>query len=320
MSDDGEHMAYSTAPSFPRPRNIIVHYDAEANSRPRCSASTAPIDRLHGPGPRPLGQRPLHHLSVHSPAMLMARPSRRSWRSTGACGSHHVASGGSYGFGDGNSSWPKVSDDGHVLSRPGPQSHRQFRESQTAALVVRDLQGSDLKVASRRPNGTPCAHSGIRLPRISSDGTAVAFVADEFDMSGGTRRAPGLRRAAPMIRRDRIEIPALCILGLCLGRSARPRSPADGHGRHDEMGRRRSDPLSHRRRVPGQAHHRERWRRACRRERPRGHRFHLEALGDEARRRRHVPEHQDHGDEPRRLRTASVFRPCSRASTSTTKC
>ena len=44
------------------------------------------------------------------------------------------------------------------------------------------------RVASRRPNGTSIAPvSGYAYHAISSDGTAVAFAADEFDMSGGTR-------------------------------------------------------------------------------------------------------------------------------------
>ena len=54
---------------------------------------------------------------------------------------------------------------------------------------MRDLQSSELTVASRRPNGTTIASRIADMPitHISSDGTAVAFAADEFDMSGGTR-------------------------------------------------------------------------------------------------------------------------------------
>ena len=82
-----------------------------------------------------------------------------------------------------------MSDDGHVIFETrAPNLTDNFTTTQSAALVVRDLQGSDLRVASRRPNGTTIAPlSGYAYHAISSDGTAVAFVADEFDMSGGTR-------------------------------------------------------------------------------------------------------------------------------------
>ena len=56
------------------------------------------------------------------------------------------------------------------------------------------------------------------------------------------------------------------------------------------------------------------------RQRSRGLRFLVEAVRDEARRQADVPELQDHGGEAARPRTASACRPCSKATTSTTKC
>ena len=102
-----------------------------------------------------------------------------------------VASGDSNGFGNGHSLYPKVSDDGHVafMSYAGNLTGN-FANSQTIALVVRDLQTSALTVASRRPNGTNIAILyGYTYYAISGDGTAVAFAADELDMSGGAHEA-----------------------------------------------------------------------------------------------------------------------------------
>jgi hypothetical protein len=58
----------------------------------------------------------------------------------------------------------------------------------STALVVRDLQGTALAVASRRPDGASIAVPvAYAYHALSSDGTVVAFAADEFDMSGGMR-------------------------------------------------------------------------------------------------------------------------------------
>jgi hypothetical protein len=104
-------------------------------------------------------------------------------------GEQAVASGNSNGFGNGNSSWPKVSDDGHVIFQTTAGSFtNDFANSQTPVLAVRDFQGSALDVASRRPDGTSIAvPNGYAYHAISGDGRVVAFAADEFDMSGGTR-------------------------------------------------------------------------------------------------------------------------------------
>ena len=104
-------------------------------------------------------------------------------------GEQAVASGNSNGFGNGHSSWPKVSDDGHVVFQTSAGSLTgDFTNSQSVALAVRDFQGSALDVASRRPDGTPIAVPyGYAYHAISSDGKVVAFAADEFDMSGGMR-------------------------------------------------------------------------------------------------------------------------------------
>ena len=98
-----------------------------------------------------------------------------------------IASGDSNELGDEHCLYPRVSDDGHVvfMTQAGNLTGN-FANSQTYALVVRNLQSSEMTVASRRPNGT---HIGILYGytdyAISRDGTAVVFAADEFDMSGG---------------------------------------------------------------------------------------------------------------------------------------
>jgi hypothetical protein len=63
-----------------------------------------------------------------------------------------------------------------------------FANGVITALVVRDLQSSELTVASRRPDGTSVATmtGGEDHHALSSDGTVLAFVADELAMSGGT--------------------------------------------------------------------------------------------------------------------------------------
>jgi hypothetical protein len=190
MSDNGLHMAYMYGTFVPGDtHNNVVHYDIDQDSRAQVFSIDSTNDVSYvaqGIGLSASGK--YLTFAVHSPGLFNGSTFTQvvAMDLTGSP-DLIVASGSSSVFGDGNSIWPKVSDDGHVLfETKAPNLTSNFTNSQTAAIVVRDLQTTDVKVASRRPNGTPIAPlSGYAYHAISGDGTAVAFVADELDMSGG---------------------------------------------------------------------------------------------------------------------------------------
>jgi hypothetical protein len=191
MSDDGLHMAYMYGTFTPGDtHNNIVHYDIDQDSRAQVFSidSTNNVSYVaQGIGLSANG----HYLTfaLHAPTLFNGSAFTQVV-AIDLNGSPDiiVASGDSNGFGNGNSLWPRVSEDGHVLFETyAGNLTNNFTNSQTAAIVVRDLQSSQVSVASRRPDGTSISPlSGYNYHAISSDGTAVAFVADELDMSGGT--------------------------------------------------------------------------------------------------------------------------------------
>jgi Immunoglobulin I-set domain/Immunoglobulin domain/WD40-like Beta Propeller Repeat len=189
MSDDGEHMAYLYATFVPgATRNIIVHYDAEANASTEAfSIDSTNNESYVGQGIGISGNGRYITFALRSPTTLNGSNFTQVLAiDQNNPGNITVASGGSFGFGNGNSSWPKVSDDGHVLFMTN--AGNLTANFTSAALVVRDLQSTALSVASRRPDGTSIAVPvAYAYHALSSDGTVVAFAADEFDMSGGTR-------------------------------------------------------------------------------------------------------------------------------------
>ncbi len=192
MSDNGEHLAYMYATFDPgASRNIIVHYDAEAN----VSTEAFSIDSTNNvsyvaQGIGISGNGRYITFALRSPTTLNGSNFTQILAiDQNNPGQITVASGDSNGFGNGHSSWPKVSDDGHVLFMTNAGNLTgNFANGAVSALVVRDLQSTELNVASRRPNGTSISiMSAYAYHAMSSDGTAIAFVADEFDMSGGMR-------------------------------------------------------------------------------------------------------------------------------------
>ena len=146
--------------SLAHTRNIIVHYDAEANvSNEVFSIDSTNNASYVAQGIGISGNGRYITFALRSPTtfngsnftQILAIDRNNPGQIT-------VASGGSFGFGNGNSSWPKVSDDGHVLFMTNAGNLTgDFANSASSALVVRDLQSSELTVASRRPNGTTIA-------------------------------------------------------------------------------------------------------------------------------------------------------------------
>jgi Tol biopolymer transport system component len=104
-----------------------------------------------------------------------------------------VASSGSLGsgiaIGDGSSTFPQLSDNGrYVLFQSiAPNLTAGVASSSHNMILVRDLQTQTTSVASRRPNGTPVWIGGgvYNNHAISGDGSIVAVVASEYDMTGG---------------------------------------------------------------------------------------------------------------------------------------
>jgi hypothetical protein len=192
MSDNGLHMAYMYGTFVPGDsHNIVMHYDIDQDSRAQVFSidSTNNVSYVaQGIGLSANGRYVT--FALHAPSLFNGSAFTQIVAiDINQSGSIIVASGGSFGFGDGNSSWPQVSNDGHVLFQTfAGNLTNNFTNSQSAALVVRDLQTTELTVASRRPNGTAIAVPyAYAYHALSSDGTAVAFAADEFDMSGGAR-------------------------------------------------------------------------------------------------------------------------------------
>jgi hypothetical protein len=183
-------MAYLYGTFVPgQTRNIIVHYDTEANAYNEVFNIDATNNvAFVGQGIGLSGNGRYLAFSWRAPAVFQTNFTQVMTIDLNL-GEQAVASGNSNGFGNGNSSWPKVSDDGHVIFQTTAGSFtNDFANSQTPVLAVRDFQGSALDVASRRPDGTSIAvPNGYAYHAISGDGKVVAFAADEFDMSGGTR-------------------------------------------------------------------------------------------------------------------------------------
>jgi len=190
LSANGEHLAYLYATFAAGAwRNTIVHYDAEANM----SANVFDIDSTNNVSYVAQG------ISISSDGRYIAFPLRSPSTFNGSNftqvlaidqnnpGHITVASGDSNGFGNGHSIYPKVSDDGRVLFYTNAGSLTgDFANAVYGTLVARNLQNSDLAIAARRANGTPVRtiSGGYEYHALSSDGTAVAFVATELEVSG----------------------------------------------------------------------------------------------------------------------------------------
>jgi hypothetical protein len=190
LSDSGEFLVYLYATFAPgNTRNTVVRFDAEATAYSEVfSIDSTNFASYVAEGMDISGDGRYITFPVRSPTMFNGSTFTQVVAlDRNNPGTITVASGDSNGFGNGHSIYPRVSDDGHVafMTYAGNLTGN-FANSQTVALAVRDLQSSALTVASRRPNGTSIAIlNGYSYYAISGDGTAVAFAADEFDMSGG---------------------------------------------------------------------------------------------------------------------------------------
>jgi hypothetical protein len=165
MSDNGEHLAYLYATFVPGAnRNIIVHYDAEANSSEEVFSidSTNNVSYVaQGIGISGTGRYLAY--SLRSPPRLgsdftqvMAIDLERDETA--------VASGNSNGFGNGNSNWPKVSDDGHVIFQTTAGNLTgDFSNSQIAVLAVRDFRVRHWRWPRDAPTA-PASRSRMPMP------------------------------------------------------------------------------------------------------------------------------------------------------------
>ena len=263
LSSNGENMAYMYT-TFAPASAVVNYYDAEANVtselyRLDTSSGTAWL----GQGLSISGNGRYVTFAVRSPALFNGSTFPQILAIDRNNPDHiTIASGGSNGFGDGGSSFPKVSDDGHVLfATVAPNLTGNVANSARTVLVVRDLQNSTLTIASRRLDGATVWTAAVYDSHaIIERWHRVRAGRRRRDDDGRQYTGSGVRGPAPLNRglsnddtpNHRTAVPSA-------GRTARLRPrPADGHGRHDEMGVRRCDPLSHRRRLPGQADHLER--------------------------------------------------------------
>jgi len=188
MSNDGQHLAFFYSAYEPSERNFVVHYNAETNVTDEVFSIDSTNNASYvAQGIGISGNGRYIAFVVRSPTLLNGSNFTQVLAiDRNNPGQITVASGDSNGVGNGHSSWPKVSDDGHVLFvTDAGNLTGGYANSLNPAIVVRDLQSSALAVASRRPDGTPIGvPSSYAYHALSRDGTVVAFAADEFSMSG----------------------------------------------------------------------------------------------------------------------------------------
>ena len=131
LSDNGAHMAFLYGTFVPgAERNIVAHYDAESHLTENVF-SISSINNVNyvGQGIGISGNGRYITFVLHAPSWFGSDFNQIMAIDRNDAGGQFIASGSSFGIGDGNSSWPKVSDDGHVTLRDqGPQSHRQFHD------------------------------------------------------------------------------------------------------------------------------------------------------------------------------------------------
>jgi Immunoglobulin domain/Immunoglobulin I-set domain/ZU5 domain len=187
LASNGMHLVYAYA-TFAPARNTLVDYDVESNT-------TTELFNMDSSGADYMAQGiglsdSFRYVvfAVRSAAMFNGSTYPQILAIDRNDPGHiTIASGTSNGVGDGSSIYPRVSDDGHVLFMTNaPNLTGNFANAVRTTLVVRDLQGPGLTVASRRANGTTVATiTGYDYYALSGDGTALAFVGDEADVSGG---------------------------------------------------------------------------------------------------------------------------------------
>ena len=188
MSSNGAYLAYAYT-NFAPASAVVKLYDVEANV-------TSELYRLDttdgtawlGQGLSISGNGRFVSFAVRSPAIFNGSTFPQILAIDRADPDHiTTASGGSFGVGDGGSSFPKVSDDGHVLfATVAPNLTGNIANSSRTVLVVRDLQNSDVIPALRQPDGSVVWTSAVYGEHaMSSDGTAFALVAPEALLSSG---------------------------------------------------------------------------------------------------------------------------------------
>jgi hypothetical protein len=188
MSNNGEYIAYAHA--IPAPAPATVHlYDVEANVTSELySLDTSSGTAWLGQGLSISGNGRYITFAVRSPALFNGSTFPQILAIDRNDPGHiTIASGDSNGFGNGGSSYPKVSDDGHVLfATVAPNLTGNVAYQGRTVLLVRDLQSSELTFALRRPDGTVAWTEGVyNAHALSRDGTAFALVAAESMLSSG---------------------------------------------------------------------------------------------------------------------------------------
>lgn len=191
MSDNGEWVAY--AYGIPAPANQTVNlHDTEANVTYDLYSFEQNI--------APAGLRQGISISSDGRYVAFAMNSAALLGGSSASqvvvldrenpGTFTVASTGANGMGDGNSAWPELSGDGRyvLFSTIAPNLTSAQAMANRPFVMVHDGTTANTYVASRRPNGTD-VWAGTFVNgnhAFSRDGTALAFVADYNNVSGGT--------------------------------------------------------------------------------------------------------------------------------------
>jgi len=185
LASDGATLAYASVSSQ---STAIVLHDISANSTGTLyTFNTDNVTDYLAEGLSISGNGRFVAFTVRSPALLSGSTVAqvvgidRSFPS-----SIIIASTGANGAGDGASSYPKLSDDGHVLFATYAANLTGNVNPGRQMLVVRDLQSSAISVASRTPAGAAVwtATGRYNHHALSGDGSVLALVADEYDMTG----------------------------------------------------------------------------------------------------------------------------------------
>lgn len=190
ISGSGSHIAYlyGTSP----PRNVINVYDVQLGG----TMELLSVDTSNFPDG--LGSS----LSLSDNGRYLAVSLRSAALVGGAGGAYNqavvldrlnpgaisIASTGQNGVGDGHSSYPKLSGDGRyvLFSTNSPGLTGDPAATVRPYLMLRDMAGLTTTVASRRTNGTNVWVAGNAWGKhaLSANGSVLAMVADQFDVTG----------------------------------------------------------------------------------------------------------------------------------------
>jgi hypothetical protein len=190
LSANGEHMVYMYGTFTAPAQNIIVHYDAEANSASDLFSLDSSTGNYVGQGLSISEDGRFVAFALRSVSMLGSTYPQVMVIDRMALDSLILASTGSLGSGIGignqQSNFPKLSDDGRyvLFSTMAGNITENAAQLNNPVLLLRDLQTQTTSIAFRRSNGSPSHSGAYNAHAISGDGSLLAQTSGQFEMTG----------------------------------------------------------------------------------------------------------------------------------------